>query len=346
MSLNNSSRIDMSPDEYFMPEGTESPPRFDAESDDSLKVQRRGITSHPIQDAFWQSNTVFKNSVAAKLREAGMVGEAQTLESCHSRYTIGMCPNCSHVSKFPNRCDRFYCPECQPRLSQNRKRAVEWWTREIAQPKFVTLTITNIPDLERGHVQELKKMFSKLRRSKFCRNWKGGFYSIEVTHKKRGWHLHIHALVDARWIDSGGLKDAWAAATSGYGYIVKVKDARSNTYLAEVTKYVVKGSQLSLWNPARISLFVKAFDNVRTFGVFGTLYGARTKFREFWISVRKQKVICSCGCTQTRFFSEEEFHRFDLIPNSATSTRPPPMHTYQSLLEGMERRADLAALGR
>jgi hypothetical protein len=308
-------------EEILLDEAALSPPRLDA---DPLQLETRGVTQQIHQTLLWAKCTIHKNSVAAKLRQVGRAEDAQVLENCHTQYTYAQCKGCSRVNRFPNRCDRFYCPECQPRLAADRKKAVEWWATEVRQPKHVVLTVQNVNDLNKGHVKQLRRWWTNLRRSKLAANWHGGFYSIEVTNEGKGWHLHIHALIDARWIDSFRLSEHWAKVTSGMGRIVKVKDARGKDYLAEVTKYCVKGPQLAAWTPETITTFIDAFQGVRTFGVFGSLYGARTKFAEWWHQVRNVKPICQCGCSEAWYFSESEWLERDLVPNIEAKPIPPP----------------------
>ena len=297
----------------------------------AVKLETTGVTRQVTAGKLmfgelWKAATTHKFSVAAKLKEAGMREEAEVLEDCHSRLIYGQCDNCHKVQVFRNRCDRFYCPECQPKLSKRRAASVAWWTVEIGQPKHVVLTVQNVPSLTRGHVAELKKWFTRLRHRKFCRNWRGGFYSLEVTNEGRGWHLHLHALVDARWIDAGELARQWAAVTNGLGKIVKVKDCRKADYLAEVTKYAVKGSELAAWTSSQIADFIRAFDGCRSFGVFGSLYGKRTEFSEWLKSIRDHKPKCDCGCQTMRFYSEAEWLERDFKPGVDSPDRPaPPM---------------------
>lgn len=265
-----------------------------------------------------------KNSIAAKLRLAGRLKIAGVLEHCHSFYTFAKCTACGTVNKFPNRCDTKWCPECQPRLAADREKAVAWWVQEISQPKLVTLTVKNFPDITRGHVDEFQKWWTNLRNRKFASNWIGGFYSIEVTKEGNDWHLHLHALINARWIDQNDLSKNWREVTNGLGYIVDVRDARQHAYQKHVKKYVVKGTQLATWTPEEIAAFVDAFDGKRCFGVFGSLYGKRTEFAEWWKQIRKSVPTCNCGCTTAYYFTEAEFLELDLAPATNIQTIPPP----------------------
>lgn len=316
------------------------------DDDHPIQLDSRGLISHPFppsrgegkgeeepgqpkerasdQAEFWSHHTATKNSVAARLREGGFAELAQGLESCHSTWTIAHCNNCGKETKFPNRCDRFFCPECQPRLAMERRKSIEWWTREICQPKHVVLTVRNIPEISKAHVQEIKKWFGALRRRKFCRGWRGGFYGIEVTNERKGWHLHIHALVDAKWIDAGQLAKEWNSVNGGWGSIVKVKDCRQGGYLGEVTKYAVKGTELAKWTGYQINQFIQAFSGVRAFGVFGSLFGKRTEFAAWLETLRDSKPRCSCGSCNVSYISEAEALLRDFVPRSNSATIPPP----------------------
>ena len=56
------------------------------------------------------------------------------------------------------------------------------------------------------------------------------------------------------------------------GAIVKVKDVRGASYVAEVSKYVCKGSDLATWEPEHIVQFLTAIKGRRFFFTFGTLF--------------------------------------------------------------------------
>jgi hypothetical protein len=305
--------------------------RFIAEEAISLEI--RGATAQKVlatpenltrwrQANLWRAATVHKQSVVAKLREVGRSDLADPLADCHTTYTKAVCKHCGKTEVFPNRCDLFYCPECAGHLQKERQRQVEWWTWQIRQPKHVVLTIRNVSDLTTGHVTEFQSYFRKLRRRKFASNWLGGFYRIEVTNEGKGWHLHLHALVNSQWIDQTQLSKEWRSVTNGLGYICSVKDARPKDYLHELTKYVVKGNQLAAWTGQDIVTFILAFQGKRTFGVFGDLYGMRTEFADFIAELKSGRKICDCGCSEFFYLSEVESIMLDLQPSSE---RPPPL---------------------
>lgn len=296
-------------------------PRTDAVGPSgSVKLENRGATSHAQQEELWSPRHHFRVTISAKLREAGLTEQAEALEECHTVTSYAVCIGCRKAREFRNRCDRSYCPCCQPRLATERKRSIEWWTQRIDQPKHVVLTLKNTPTLSRDHVQHLKESFARLRRTKFARGWRGGFYSIEVTNEGRGWHLHLHALVDCPFIPADRLAIEWDKANRGLGHIVRVKDCRDRAYLQEVTKYAVKGSELAGWTALDVADFVRTFERCRTFGVFGSLYGKRTEWREWLDSIQEEKAPCPCGCSDVEILSESEW-------KWEQTTRGPPAPT-------------------
>jgi len=311
---------------------------------EAIPLEMRGVTQQkppaphtriPKQHQLeiWKKQTVCKYTVAAKLRKVGMIREAITLENCHTRYTIALCGDCGRVSKYPNRCDTFYCPQCAHHLQNERARQVGWWAALVKQPKHLTLTIRNIPDLTKAHVTEFRTYFTRLRRRTFARNWRGGFYRMEVTNENRGWHLHLHALIDADWIDLNQLKSEWRSITNGLGYIVDVRDARADSYLQKVTRYVVKGAELAAWDPSTIQTFIRAFTGTRTFGVFGELYGQRTEFAEFIATLKQRRPKCECGSCNVTYYDEFEFLMLDLLPDDGRRPLSPPATPSLNLIE-------------
>lgn len=292
------------------------------------QLETTGVSSQISESKYvpselWKSQTVFKNSVAAKLREAGDDERAATLEHCHSELIRAECTNCRKTKAYRNHCDNFWCPECQPRLSRKRQEGLQWWVTRLSRAKFVTLTIKNTKHLSKYDVKQIKNDFQRLRRSVFARGWKGGIYSVEVTNEGRGWHLHLHSLVDAGWIDARELAVTWGKITAGRGFIVKVKDASRHGYLKEVSKYCCKGSEIAKWSSPEILEFITAFTGVKTFGVFGNLYGKRTEWSEWIAHLKESRSACECGCNKFRFYDENEWQAKFCHPFTTGSPAPP-----------------------
>lgn len=289
----------------------------------SLLLETRGVTSHPSQSVMWEREIVFKESILAKLRGIKKGSLAGKMAECHTIETFKRCTGCRKLSKFFNRCELFFCPVCAPRLSRERKKAVEWWSKQISQPKHLVLTVRNTDSLSKEYVQFLKAQLGKLRRSKVFKAVKGGFYSLEVTNEGRGWHVHFHLLIDAPWLCMPDVSQAWARLVGQDFAICKIKDCRGADYLAEVTKYAVKGSELAKWDAETISNFITSFDGVRLFGVFGSLYAKRTLWSEWIKALQDIKPLCACGCNSWRLMSPEELLWEEETKSGLTGVPPP-----------------------
>ncbi len=79
-------------------------------------------------------------------------------------------------------------------------------------PALLTLTVPNEHTLEGlcKALETLTKGFSKLRRHKLWPKGTKGVWSLEITWSEdKGYHPHIHAVVDLPWIDFRWLAKAW-----------------------------------------------------------------------------------------------------------------------------------------
>ena len=264
---------------------------------------------------------VLKQTIIKKLLSLDHDALAHPLIKCHTEQTVKYCNGCRVPKVFFNRCEVFYCPCCAKRLANDRRKSVEWWTAQITQPKHVVVTTRNTDKISPERVAQVKAAWAKLRRRAFAKNWRGGFYSLEVTNEGRGWHLHIHALIDATWIDSGRLAAEWASCVGQDFAIVKVMDARAGDYLRELCKYVVDGNSVVKWSAEDLVAYIVAFKGQRTFGCFGRLYKLRKEHALFLEGVQADKNVCECGCNSFRYFSESEWEWFETI-NGPNGIRP------------------------
>lgn len=290
-----------------------------------LILERTGVTSQPTQKELWQRELLWAESVVAKLDSVDRPDLANKIRHCHTEKKVIRCCGCGKQTVVFNRCDVGWCPLCAPRLAYRRKERVGWWAALIKQPKHVVLTVKNFPRLNAATVRTFKDCFTRLRRRKFAANWRGGFYSLEVTNEGNGWHLHLHALIDARWIDAGQLSREWAQIVGQDFAIVCVRDCRAHDYLREVTKYAVKGSTLAGWTGQQIADFVQAFDGVRTFGVFGSLYGQQAEWRAWLEESDHENRKCECGCDRFVVLSENEVQWKEIVAGHSPPRLLPKM---------------------
>jgi hypothetical protein len=223
----------------------------------------------------WTSELLWKRQVEDKLEGIASGTQWLNFKRCGREFLFRHCYQCRAVERQPYHCNLKWCPVCNWRITKQRREFLSRAAFELKQPKHVVLTMRNFPTLDRRKVREFTVALARLRRAKVFRDVQGGTYSIEITNEGRGWHLHAHLLVEARWVDAGALAIKWGKLLGQEFGIVKVKDARGVDYLVEVTKYVCKGSDLATWSGHEIFDFVAALRGVRCFGVFGRLFHMR-----------------------------------------------------------------------
>lgn len=276
-----------------------------------------GVTSHFSPELF-DREELWASSIAIKLREANRPDLASSLEQCHQHLVHRICRGCHTDHPSPNHCDRFYCPLCIGRLAWHRRRRIEWWARQVKEPKHIVLTVRNTNTLTKKYVQRFKRSLNRLRRCKLFRGVRGGLQSLEVTNEGRGWHLHAHLLVDVDYIPAPHLAQAWSRQVQQDFAIVKIKDCRDQSYLGEVTKYAVKGSALSSWDAWEIVTFIDAFTGVKTFSTFGSLFKDNAVRQRALLELEAPSVICpKCGSEDYWFLDDSEFDYY-----SATGKLP------------------------
>lgn len=137
------------------------------------------------------------------------------------------------------------------------------------KPVMLTLTTVNGPDLDERFKHFLKSLRTLLMKRRDAARGKSttelekavaGVYSVEVTNKGKGWHVHLHAvLLLDRWIDRVILSREWEAITRDGSKILDVRriggkadalDAHGQINpalvegFAEVFKYALKFSDL------------------------------------------------------------------------------------------------------
>lgn len=247
---------------------------------------------------------IWKESLLAKVD--GLIPEPvwQNLSRCGVQELYRTCRGCGDWTTFYYRCSMKFCPLCNWRIARSRAEMLKAWNLTITQPKHVVITQRNFPVLTRRKIRDFGRAFGKLRRTKLWKDVKGGCVSTEITNEGRGWHLHAHILADARWIDASALAIEWGRLVGQQFGIVKVKDVRDSSYLGEITKYVVKGSELAGWHPQEISQFIRAIRGVRFFAAFGTLFHLQRKIKAQLRHSKPPAEPCKCGCTDFRFEDE------------------------------------------
>lgn len=224
--------------------------------------------------------------------------QLQNFARCGHEHIYKTCTGCDERTVHFYHCMIKWCPLCNWRITNRRRDLLKQWLPLIPQPKHLVLTQRNTRAFTRRMLREHTKNLARVRRSKAFRQVKGGCVSVEITNESRGWHLHSHWLVDARWVDQAELAITWGKLVGQEYAIVKVKDARDKTdYQRELMKYVVKGSDLARWSQDELYQFITAVRGQRFFFAFGSLFKEARRLRALAESERTPSV-CECGCSQ------------------------------------------------
>lgn len=251
-----------------------------------------------------QPELIWKATLLGKIEGLIPYPVFESLSKCGLEEIFRTCKGCGNWKSFPWRCSIKFCPLCNWRIARKRAEMLRLWNFQIKQPKHIVLTMRNFPVLTRRKVREFGRALAQLRRQKVWKDVQGGCVSTEITNEGRGWHLHAHILAEVRWIDAGELAKTWGRIIGQQFGIVKVKDARGQEYLGEVTKYVVKPSQLAGWEPNEINEFIRAVKGVRCFAAFGTLFHLQREIKKQLHLNAPPRLPCECGCQQFVYESE------------------------------------------
>lgn len=259
-----------------------------------------------LQRPLIENRDVYKAQIERKLLGYAKGPQWANFQRCGAEEIYATCRGCGLFERFYYSCNRKWCPLCNYKLSQARAERIRLWAVRVTQPKHVVLTMRNFPILERRVIRRFQAALVKLRRQDVWRQVKGGCASIEITNSGNGWHLHAHILADAHWIDASRLAVDWGSLIGQEFGIVKVKDVRGVEYVAEVAKYVAKGSEMASWEPEQLLEFVMAIKGVRFFAAFGSLRDQRKAIEAQIAFKRRERKACECGCTEKVFETDAQ----------------------------------------
>lgn len=259
-----------------------------------------------------------RERLLAELEDEGADDLAARLRKCGEEIGIN-CTACGAHHTVQKRCDLKWCPTCQPLLARRTVERFAPIMPRIQWPLFVTLTTRNYATADGA--REVRRAFTRLRRHRW---WKravaGGVAQVEVSNRGKGWHPHVHALCDCRWLSitvpsprigattqqwkeaarraCEEVAAAWSDALGGRRASVKVRrvwrrDGGDITgAMKEVLKYSVSPDTLD--RPvAEIIQCIRALDRTRNLVSWGNLY------RRPELTRKKAPLACKCGAIGT-----------------------------------------------
>lgn len=149
----------------------------------------------------------------SELRRIGYPQESLiSMEKCGistGQFIMSKCDCSFKVIPLTHKCNLRTCLVC----SQRRKRRIfndyipiisQYTTSPYSKEflYFLTIAPEHCSDLKQG-IQTLRKNFNKFIRNKYVKDRiKGGLYVIETKNIGNGYHVHLHAIINGRWLDN------------------------------------------------------------------------------------------------------------------------------------------------
>lgn len=241
---------------------------------------------------------------------------AAELEKCGLKVPL-RCTNCGSPSWGESRCKKRWCPVCQIKIAVERSHRINQLVASMQWPLFITLTKSNDDDMDYEGTRHLVRAFGKLRHKKiWTTQVRGGAATIEITNIGNGWHPHLHAIIDCRWLAirtpeppascsremfqlccrmaQAELSREWAKCLGQRMAVVWACRAKKDTIAKEIAKYAVKGSDLVSCN-GKIGPLLRAMKNARLLRTFGTCF----KFPFAEETEGNPKACADCGDLHT-----------------------------------------------
>lgn len=217
-------------------------------------------------------------AMAEQMSSLGEYDLANALKRCGVTKQLWICGDCGYTSYVDYSCHKRICTLCAMKTSRERAHQVELLFAGMKKPKWLTLTMTRAKNVSEG-VKRIRRAFAKWRRLKAIKNRiDGGVYQIECKPKDDGWHVHLHALIDAAYLPKPLIWRTWAYALNQKSASVDIQGNLSGRKISHyISKYQTKPQDLSGQGPQRAFEFLDLLRNQRLFGTFGNCHNKLEK---------------------------------------------------------------------
>jgi hypothetical protein len=231
-----------------------------------------------------------REHLADVLFDINRIAEAGRVRKCHKTFMGYKAGCCGDTMARPMSCGHRLCPSCMQWASANTSKKIEQLIWYMKYPKHWTFTFANDSHIDKGYYEKVDKCFKLLMHRKCFKDVvKGGVCHVETSFndEKETWHVHVHAILDAQFIDIEELKDAWKEITQAVmgkeafeiryhtidksGKLVGADIENVEQAVREISKYIVKpGNFLS--DPSFVNEYLNAVDGQRLLTTFGNCY--------------------------------------------------------------------------
>lgn len=186
--------------------------------------------------------------------------------------------NCTRFAIHSNHCHSRWCTPC----SRERAHRIVGNLRvklNDGDIRFLTLTVKHSDAPLTDQIDRIYAAFRKLRRTSF---WKpavdGGCAILEVkhSHATQQWHVHLHCLLDGRFLDHDYIKAEWWRIT-GDSYVIDIQHCTNADHASHyVVKYITKPVPSSVINkPDQLTEMIRAYKGRRLVLTWGSWRGVR-----------------------------------------------------------------------
>ena len=209
----------------------------------------------------------------AVCREGGGPGssslDSSSETSGHETVTL-YCACCGSKKVVKLRCGDRTCAVCRGKDFWRMYRGYLKSVEAIKRPKLVTFTLRNVATISREYIRGLRRSFTRLmHRAYYKKRVRGGLQTIEVVNKGRGWHVHLHVMLDSDYLPQAKLSKDWGEITRG-SFIVDIREAGT---VAEGLKYCLKYLSKPPVLSGHEEEYREAVKGLRLVQPFGSLYG-------------------------------------------------------------------------
>lgn len=302
-------------------------------------------------------------ALEAKLRAEARDDLAQVLADCRAPLLLS-CLCCRARIEVTKGCAKRWCPTCGPHVTAKRYRRFIALCDRFDWPLSVCLTRANT-SMRVDALDEMKRDFRSFRRTRFwTATVRGGVAGFEITHRGRGLHPHLHALIDCRWLAvetpppqrghsrahvealckraQRELSEVWGAYVQGRAAsvwvqrVARAKPGELVNALAETLKYAVKTADL-LRKTTRASAIIDQIDAGRAVTTFGHAHACAKDFVGLDLPEPPPKLCKACNAAKSLFPAD--------IAEKLTSGKWPATRRIERLIRRGDILADAAALG-
>ena len=211
----------------------------DRPSHDRLK--QSGVTGDSLSQVFRHSGWARQRKAvnAALIRTHQSASRIMSFQSCgYGAYVLKSYEDPPRYRVAGCSCHDRFCQVCAAERSQAIALNVSEKLGSV-RARFVTLTLRQTPIGLQAAIDRLYECFRQLQRLKFWRERvKGGVGFLELKHNHDAglWNVHLHLLVQGKFLPQKLLSRTWHAVT-GDSYIVDVRMPKGKS---DVVRYVTK----------------------------------------------------------------------------------------------------------